>query len=297
MHACGHDIHCAMLLGAMKAIAQRHVVPSVNLRFVFQRAEENPGTAPNPISGGKRLVEEGILEGVHDVHGLHIWTHPGTESGTFYCVPGQAMANSDRIKMVITCSGGHVMNPEHGSNAIDIATDVCNGLKGFALRTLGPDEAVSLVPAIFTSGTGSNIRPASAELWFGNRNFLKPEMRASFAERIADHVRRIVIQYPDASVEVQPIEGHPMLFNDPDDVARVEVTLKAQGLSTQQYRRLFGGEDFAYYLQQRPGSFWFLSGLRDGCGDHHTPTFNPDESAFHLGTAFWLALATEPVAA
>ncbi|MBI4262172.1 amidohydrolase [Candidatus Uhrbacteria bacterium] len=299
MHACGHDVHSAMLMAAMLAMAECGVTPSRNLRFVFQRAEENPVT---PSGGYKLVFEGGVCDGIESAHGLHIWTSEEGTPGVFQARPGGAMANSDRFRVRVRCSGGHVMSPHRGSNAIDIGVHLCNALNGFALRTLGGTEPSSLVPAVFKAGTGSNIRPSDVDMWFANRNVLPMDERMAFAKQLEAFVRAIVALYPDAKVEAiendkvvdgwEYVYGHPALINTPESVAGVKALLESAGQETKTQGLELGGEDFAWYLQKVPGSFFMLGAKRPESGDHHTPTFNPDPEQFWRGVLYWLLLMT-----
>jgi len=278
-----NDLRGGVLVGS--------VPPTRNLRFVWQRAEENPVTE----SGGAMLVREGVCEGVSRVYGLHV--DANRTSGWFLSRPGAHMANSDRLQVRIKCQGGHVARPHHGSNAADIAVDVCSALRGFGLRTLGPHEAISLVPAIVRAGTASNVRPDTAELWFAVRNFLDAERREAFEAALVREIEQLVRRYADATVTVTPVRGHPSLINTAAEVEWVRRLLDEAGLETVDDDTRFGGEDFAWYLHARPGCFWFLGAGTEDSADHHAPRFNPDPAAFWRGVHYWLILATAPTEA
>lgn len=290
MHACGHDIHTAMLLGALKAIMMGQVTLIHNLRLVFQRAEENPGMEPRPESGGYCLVHNTkVLDKISQVYGLHI--KGDGEPGIFYSRPDQMMANSDRLIVKIKTTGGHVMNPHLGDNAISIGINVGNRLYNFMTINFKPGHGYSFEPTIFQSGSSGNIMPAAAELWFGLRTFLDQEGRKILFDKLEELAEEIVQTYPGSSVKVKPVRGHPMLYNSANFHFVLD-QLQAIGQKVQLIKPSLGGEDFAYYLQERSGSFWFLGARQEGSGDHHSPTFNPDESVFWQGVLFWLMLAT-----
>jgi amidohydrolase len=289
-HACGHDMHTAMLLAFVKSVRRDGFRPAHNLRIVFQDAEENPGTSPNPISGGDVLVRDGVLDGVSSVHMVHVASLE--QPGVFYSRAGALFGNSGRIKMNIRATGGHAAAPHIGSNVLRVTHAIQNALASFGARNLPPYEALALEPVILKAGTASNIMPAEAEMWYGCRTLLDREAHAQLMGKIESEVRTVVEGFPRASVDFQTILGHPAAINNEADVARVTTILKDNGLPVQTIEPRLGGEDFAYYLKAGvPGSAWLLGAHQEGCGDHHTPTFRPDDSVLWRGVLFWLLLA------
>jgi len=286
MHACGHDCHAAMLLGAFNAITSGLISPLYNIRFVWQRAEE---CGENP-SGGSLLVSEGVLENINFAYALHIAST--LESGVFYSRPDLMMANSCYFDFEITCSGGHVMRPDLGTNAISLMNDILTHLKGFEKLYFGPNEEVLFVPSIAKAGNKSNIRPSSATFCFALRNFLTIEKRAAFIHALKEKLIGITNLYPTAelsSFRFNP--GYPALYNDRDNYLKVANALAEEYQKAKLLSPMFSGEDFAYYLNEVPGSFWCLGASTNPIHDHHTPHFNPDESALYKGVLFWLTLA------
>lgn len=290
MHGCGHDIHAAMLLGFVKMIGECQLQLRHNLRLVFQRAEENPGSKPRPESGGDVLVnQDNVLDGISKAFALHIW-EPGTP-GVFYSRSGSFMANSDRLHITVKTSGGHVAMPNLGVNAARVTHAVMNMMEYLPGQLLGPMEPVSLEPAIIQAGTASNVMPAKAELWYSCRNFLPPEKRADFFNQLSGRLQILDGAFSNTQVTCELIEGHPALFNTQEEVVYVQHLLANAEEVYEEHERVLGGEDFAYYLQQKPGALVLLGANQPGCGGHHSPTFNPDESVFWKGVFFWLLLA------
>jgi amidohydrolase len=285
MHACGHDFHIAMLLGAIEIIAEEEEKPTTNLRFVFQRAEETG----NSYCGGKIGVQEGILDSVKEVYALHIGAT--LEKGTFFSRPGILLANTSIIHLTLECSGGHVMHPHEGSNAIDILADLLVGLKGIESRILNPFSQIALVPSMLHAGTAGNIRPNEGHLTLALRNFLSTEELDFLIDGIHKKIISIVKGYPTAKISKFSVEeGYPVLINTEECYEKTDFLLK-EHFQTAPISPFFAGEDFSFYLQQRKGVYWIL-GARNGAGqDHHTADFNPDESILYQGVCFWLLLA------
>lgn len=300
MHACGHDVHSAMLLGGFFALAKGEAQPNRNIRFVWQRAEENPGTGPRPESGGEVLVKEGVLTDVSAAYGLHIWNNPEPKWGTpgvFYSRPGGFLGNSGRLQIKVSCSGGHAAKPYSGTNALRVTAAIQDRLNTFLARHLAPGEPGALEPVILLAGTAtetknsSNVMPASAELWYGVRTALHRNAHNSLMAEVEQEVRYVAAQF-GADVGFNRILGHPALINTPASFEQVSSILRDAGEQVEVHGTILGGEDFAHYLYGVPGSFWMLGAYTPGTGDHHAPTFSPDESVFWKGVLFWLLLAT-----
>lgn len=281
MHACGHDGHAAILLGVLRALPRLKL--QHNLRLVWQRAEEVYR------SGAKRLIEEGVLEGIQSAYALHLSSR--SPSGLLAATPGAALASTDLMTIEMGCGGGHVMAPQLGSNAIDIAVEVHAALRGIAERVLGPAAPLVMIPTISQAGTVHNVRPSRARLVYSLRTFLDEEQLLYFVAKVEARIRAVVASHGDAQLTLFRHErGHPRLINDAQALRWVKGILQENLVLDP--TPFFAGDDFAYYLHHVPGCYVYLGAAGNTPNDHHQPYFTLDENVFAQGVAFFLSLAT-----
>jgi len=286
-HACGHDTHVAMLLTAMRIMVENPGLPKYNIRFVFQRAEENPIDGK---SGGKMLVETGVCNGMSEAHALHIWTGD-PKNNVFLSRPGKFMANSGRLKISVTTSGGHVAKPSYGINAIRVGMAIIDEIDLIA-QEFSPSDNLSLEPTIFQAGKETNVIPQQAELWTGLRNHMSSDELKNLCEHLNSSLQDVAKRH-NAQVIVEPIQGHPALFNNEAVYQKTAKILQRAGEKTDLAEIQQGGEDFSRYLAEVPGDMWLLGAWQENSGNHHSPKFNPDESVMVKGALFWLLLASK----
>ncbi len=287
-HACGHDVATAMLLGFAKLVAENKVKPGSDLRLYFQDAEENPGTAPRPESGGELGVKEGVCDGVNYAFALHIWNHPGTEAGVFLSRPGAMLGNSGRIYFKVKCAGGHVACPHTGVNALRVCNAFMNRLASFGSRHFDPTSPMTLEPAVLNSGKGTNVMPSEAEMWWGFRTMLSRDKHVEMADEIMEEVGAVAANMDADVVDIKLVHGHPSLINSGEAYRGACVRLTAYGgEKVVEMGPLLGGEDFAHIAMKVPSAMFMLGAYTPDSGDHHSPTFNPNEREFWRGVYFW----------
>jgi amidohydrolase len=284
-HACGHDGHMAILMGTARLLSQRREQFKGKVVFLFQPAEERlPG-------GAKRMVDEGVMEGVDAIFGLHLWQPLPT--GTIGIVKGAMMAQPDYFSIKVKGRGGHGSMPQTTVDPILVASHLVVNIQSIVSRNVDPLKPVVVSFGTVKGGTIYNVIPGEVSLTGTVRTF-DPSLQ-SLAQRRLKEITEETCKAFGAKAEFQYEKGYPPLVNPEAMVDLVlDVAKKVLGeKSVKDIDPVMGGEDFAYFLGKVPGAFLFF-GMGDGMEfPHHHPAFDLDEKALPQAALLLTSLALE----
>ncbi|NLP62865.1 M20 aminoacylase family protein [Paraburkholderia sacchari] len=284
MHACGHDGHTTVLLGAAQQLAKtRNFDGTVHL--IFQPAEE-----AGSDSGAVRMIADGLFERFpcEAIFGLH--NHPGVPTGTFGFRSGALMAACDTVKVRIAGRGGHAARPHLAIDPVLVGSSIVMALQSIVSRNVDPNEAAVITVGSFRSGFAPNVIPEDAVLELSVRSF-SPAVRETLEKRIRALVQSQAEAY-GASAEIDYISGYPVLVNsdaETEFARKVAEELVGPEHIIAPFPPIAGSEDFAYYLQERPGCFVRL-GNGEGRPMLHNARYDFNDDNLTVGAAFWTRL-------